>query len=1431
METATILAIILWASTAAFLMSQLNSRIFPWQKLAVLFGVSSYFTWRIVYTIIPWLGDGDVLGFYMWFILAIEMISIADFLQYAVLSAPPRSQENHNAYLLANDPADIGDPQIDVVVPTLNEPVEMLRRSLIQALAIDYKNKSVYLLDDGKRDEARDLCVQLGVSYLRRQGTEGGKAGNMNAALPKLEGEFILILDAEFIAFREILKVALGNFDDPKVGVLQLPQSYQNYNSFQRNSGPYSAIDDEQRLWYNKVLPMRDDVGMATLNGSCSIVRRSALDAIGGFFPESTNNSGFDTSIRLLEKGYVTRSVNQQLATGLSNEKVDDFYSRRAHLARGNAHAWLLAWTRREGLSKRELFMLIELRNISRLARTILMLVPALYFLFGLFPLKADSLFVYLSFVIPMLVLASSLDFQDWKGSIYKFLTLQSRTGSISVVMTWVMLNQVFGLGRTVSLVIPTGNRYLKYVNMGIAVLAPILLVQSLGMTFGIRDVFFENDDRVVVLVILVWAVWNACVILLGLIRHFDRTDRRAKDRFVPREPSVHVYARNSLGEVQLMRAVDVSETGLMTFHNQKLTHEHKKFMMDDAILGAQALRSLPVSNGEFLTSWKFDENAGISDDLIRYIYSGRFAPIESRGHSVNAESEILPSSELDLANEEKAKQAIELDVVHKEKGKLEDELAVADEETDKRADELAIANEENDKKAKDLVIANEELAFQNKEKDKRAEELTLANEEKDRRADELTLANEDLAFQNSEKDKRDDELDIANREKEKRADELTIANEEKDKKAKNLVIVNEELAFQNKEKDRRADELVVANNEKDERAKELILANKELGFQNAEKDKRANELVVANVEKNRRAVEQERIAVEWTQFIDAANAPIFGIDSNGKVNVWNQNAESITGYDKREVMGRNLVSNFITRKYRESVGKVLSDALNGKETANFEFPLFSKSGEQIDVLLNSTTRRNASGEAVGVIGVGQDVTEQKRANGLIWKQAHYDILTGLPNRRMARDRLEETIKKSRRTGFPFALLMLDIDRFKEVNDALGHAQGDLLLVEIGRRITKCVRESDTVSRLGGDEFAIILSDLGHIEKSGHVAQKIIEALAMPFRLGDNTSFVSACMGITLSPNDAVDSDTLRVNADEAMYLAKTSGGNRVCHYTKALRKSNETRRRMLSDLRGALLKKQIKVQYQPIVEIATGKIFKAEALMRWQHPEFGMVEPKRFIPLAEESGLIHELGDWIFQEATREVARWRELFDPKFQVSVNVLPVQFRQNGKGHEPLWISHLRREDLSGRSLIVEITEGILVKPEMSVKNNLRLLRKAGIQVALDDFGTGYSSLAYLKTFDIDYLKIDQSFVRNMGADTDDQALCEGIIVMAHKLGLKVIAEGVETEKQLSILESFGCDYAQGWLYSKAVTAENLEIILQKQADAALPVIGRAITPTG
>jgi diguanylate cyclase (GGDEF)-like protein/PAS domain S-box-containing protein len=323
-----------------------------------------------------------------------------------------------------------------------------------------------------------------------------------------------------------------------------------------------------------------------------------------------------------------------------------------------------------------------------------------------------------------------------------------------------------------------------------------------------------------------------------------------------------------------------------------------------------------------------------------------------------------------------------------------------------------------------------------------------------------------------------------------------------------------------------------------------------------------------------------------------------------------NKNAEKITGYDKREVMGRDLVSNFITRKYRDSVGKVLSDALNGKETANFEFPLFSKSGEQIDVLLNSTTRRNASGKAVGVIGVGQNISEQKKANDLIWKQAHYDTLTGLPNRRMVIDRLEETIKKSRRTGLPFALLMLDIDRFKEVNDALGHAHGDTLLVEVGRRITKCVRESDTVARLGGDEFTIILSDLEQIEKSGHVAQKIIEALAMPFQLADKTAFVSASMGITLAPNDAVDADTLRANADQAMYLAKKSGGNRVCYFTKALRKSNETRTRMLRDLRGALPKKQITVRYQPIVEIATGKIFKAEALMRWQHPQLGMVSP-----------------------------------------------------------------------------------------------------------------------------------------------------------------------------------------------------------------------------
>ncbi len=527
-----------------------------------------------------------------------------------------------------------------------------------------------------------------------------------------------------------------------------------------------------------------------------------------------------------------------------------------------------------------------------------------------------------------------------------------------------------------------------------------------------------------------------------------------------------------------------------------------------------------------------------------------------------------------------------------------------------------------------------------------------------------------------------------------------------------------------------------------------------------------------------------------------------------------NQGALLSMGYSREELLGMKpfQINPLLSEP---EFWRLIAPLLSGEQVSlHFETVYRRKDGTDFPVDIVLQLMRESDGNRL-FVAIVRDVTEKKESEELIWQHANFDTLTGLPNRRMFYDRLEQEIKKSHRSGLPMALMLLDLDRFKEVNDTLGHAQGDVLLVEAARRIAECVRESDTVARLGGDEFTIILSEMNDSNSVERIAQNIIERLAAPFQLLQETVFVSASVGITLYPNDAQTIDTLLTNADQAMYLAKNSGRNRFRYFTAALQEAAQTRLGLLSDLRNALPGKQFVVYYQPIVEMASRKIHKAEALLRWQHPERGMVSPVQFIPLAEESGLIHEMGDWVFHEAVRQLKRCREMFVPQFQISVNVSPVQFRQNSVDDESSWLSHLRAMDLPGQSLVIEITEGVLLHAEIKVREKLLSFRDTGVQVALDDFGTGYSSLSYLKRFDIDYLKIDQSFVHNLEDDPDDQALCEAIVVMAHKLGLKVIAEGVETERQHDLLAAYGCDYAQGWLYSKAVPAGEFEALLKEQ----------------
>ncbi|MDO8926024.1 MAG: EAL domain-containing protein [Sideroxyarcus sp.] len=451
-------------------------------------------------------------------------------------------------------------------------------------------------------------------------------------------------------------------------------------------------------------------------------------------------------------------------------------------------------------------------------------------------------------------------------------------------------------------------------------------------------------------------------------------------------------------------------------------------------------------------------------------------------------------------------------------------------------------------------------------------------------------------------------------------------------------------------------------------------------------------------------------------------------------------------------------------------------------------------------------------GHKYKLTGVSQDITEKKRSEETIWQQANFDPLTGLPNRRMFQDRLEHEIRKSHRDGLPLALMFIDLDKFKEVNDTLGHDKGDVLLVEAARRIAACVRESDTVARLGGDEFTVILCELDDSHTIDRIAQSIVDKLVAPFQLGEETAFVSASIGITLYPNDADNLEMLMSNADQAMYASKSAGRNRFSYFTQSLQEAALNRMHLINDMRGAVSGDQFQLHYHPIVELASGKIHKAEALVRWQHPTRGLINPGEFVSLAEDSGMIIEIGDWVFKEAARQVKRLRETHHPEFQISINKSPIQFRNDDR-HFQNWLPHLQSLGLPGQSMSIEITEGLLLDATATVKSKLLDLRDAGIQVALDDFGTGYSSLSYLKKFDIDYIKIDRSFVRNLHATSDDMALCEAIIVMAHKLGLKVIAEGIETSTQRHLLAAAGCDYGQGHLFSRPLPAHEFEAMLQ------------------
>jgi len=454
---------------------------------------------------------------------------------------------------------------------------------------------------------------------------------------------------------------------------------------------------------------------------------------------------------------------------------------------------------------------------------------------------------------------------------------------------------------------------------------------------------------------------------------------------------------------------------------------------------------------------------------------------------------------------------------------------------------------------------------------------------------------------------------------------------------------------------------------------------------------------------------------------------------------------------------------------------------------------------------------RDAQGHPTRMIGTHTDITKRKTAEALVWQQANFDALTGLPNRRMLRDRLELEFKKVDREGKQMAILFVDLDHFKEVNDTLGHDAGDQLLIKAAQRIRSCVRESDTVARMGGDEFTLVLSELDDDGQLDRILDAVLSAMSALFQLGDEQVYISASIGITMYPGDGSGVETLFKNADQALYAAKGAGRNRFRFFTPALQEAALNRVRLANELRASLSEDQFYLVYQPIVSLRDGSVHKAEALIRWQHPVRGLISPGEFIPVAESTGLIIDIGEWVFRTAAAQTAHWRRRYDPQFQLSINKSPAQFH-NDAGRQHAWVEHLGEMGLPGNAVVVEITEGLLLDTSASVAQQLLELRQAGIKVSLDDFGTGFSSLTYLQRFDIDYLKIDQSFVRELVPGGTELALCKAIIVMAHELGMQVIAEGVETAAQRDLLIGAGCDFGQGYLFARPMPADAFDALL-------------------
>jgi diguanylate cyclase (GGDEF)-like protein len=479
------------------------------------------------------------------------------------------------------------------------------------------------------------------------------------------------------------------------------------------------------------------------------------------------------------------------------------------------------------------------------------------------------------------------------------------------------------------------------------------------------------------------------------------------------------------------------------------------------------------------------------------------------------------------------------------------------------------------------------------------------------------------------------------------------------------------------------------------------------------------------------------------------------------------------------------------------------------------EVQIYHRDGTKKWVMANVRAVRDANGKIVIHEGTIEDISDRKIAEQRVEFLAYYDALTELPNRTLLRDRVAQALASARRGKHKVALLFLDLDRFKIINDSLGHSIGDLLLQEVAQRLKKLAREEDTVARVGGDEFLIVLTSMKDAADAALAAERIVHAMTADCVVQGHSFRISCSVGISVFPEHGADGETLLRNADTAMYCAKESGRNSFRFYTNDMNTQVVERLTLENSLRVALDQKQLFMMYQPQMEIATGRIIGVEALLRWRHPELGLVPPDKFIRVAENSGLIIPIGEWVLRTACSDARKWREQRLLAVPVAVNVSAVQFRQ--EGFRELVERVLHEAGLAPEFLELELTESLLLSTADVMFRVLQELKAMGVKLAIDDFGTGYSSLSYLRQFPLGKLKIDRSFIRDVAVNPDDAAITTAIISMAKSLNLRVIAEGVENEAQMSFLREHQCDEIQGYYFSKPLLVD--EVACQLRAAAA------------